>query len=1243
MDEWLTNIPVTKTIHNKSHLGYYASVKTVMDEWGRGDYVVLRDTVVLTPKWLEYLQEAAYSSDNIAIATPITSTNPFYEFTFAQGDNLLTSARKIDLLSEGQCPELPIPDINVYYLRNDALRIVPFPGTPNDVTSKPFVQFVVDLSKKAKKVVLAERSLAYVSTRHNIDKKTTKSEVVKQIVPLDRPLFEATVVASQEQDYKSLSNYRESDIQLVNERTLGIIVSSLILRGGVLILTELCNDLILEGIDVKVFLINPQQRESNRFDLLFEPYQCKKPQEIAARLPQHASLVATFWNTAQIVEQVSALNPNIKGYYFIQDFEPYFYDLNKGDESEYYHGAIESYSRRLTKITTSQWIISKIRDHVNDQNLPVKKFQVGLNLELFYPSSSAESTDRSIRIIAMARPETPRRGFKTLIRALHEIKQTHCDIQISLFGGKGLQAHNIPFEYDDLGVLNQEQLREHYSASQIFIDSSNFQGFGLAPLEAMACGCACVFTDSGGINEFAEHGQNCMIVPTKSPSAIAEAVQQIIGDISLRKFLIKNACETAKLFSHHNLADNFLQIINKQQKQWQEVTLQKASSGYCNVIIPIFNEIHKVRWCLDSVAKYTDIRHRIILVDDFSDSYNQARLKEIADANENFIYVRNSENLGFVGTVNQGISKTSEGDIVLLNSDTVVTPNWLEKLYECSISDSTIGIISPLSTCSSHLAISPNPGDSIFDVAEGIKQISKCDYPDIITPEGWCFYIKRHVYELLGGFDSLYGRGYCEESDYSMKALANGFRLVCCDNAFVYHEGMVTFKEQRGERYRINRKIFDRRWKPFYLKKYEEFLSRDPLSSIRIRYKTLTHKDWARPDEISLQGYPEVITILDEDDNEKNIEAWLETVKTSQKSARQLTDSGKIIFVLSVLQPYGGVLSVMHLVNDLVMLGVDVKLVVLSPKGLSYGTNLLVQPILFSDTDNLVENFPDADIIVGTLWITMYYLAKLVRERNNFLPAYFIQDFEPLFQPKDDSDLYDTVIRTYQLPAIQFAKTPWIKEKVESSGGHVDLVPPAIDLDLFYPRNSTENSKADVILTMLRPDTPQRGTDTAIAVLKRIYTVRPDLEIHVFGLTNDQLQKLNLSFPVKNHGIVKNDTLPILYAAATLFVDFSLFHGFGRTIAEAMACAVPCVITESGGISLFAEHEKNCLIAGVGDVEDLTIQIMRVIEDGDLRRKLAGNARKSVIKFDRINSARATQQVLCGFDSRQTGSSSNVE
>ncbi len=91
--------------------------------------------------------------------------------------------------------------------------------------------------------------------------------------------------------------------------------------------------------------------------------------------------------------------------------------------------------------------------------------------------------------------------------------------------------------------------------------------------------------------------------------------------------------------------------------------------------------------------------------------------------------------------------------------------------------------------------------------------------------------------------------------------------------------------------------------------------------------------------------------------------------------------------------------------------------------------------------------------------------------------------------------------------------------------------------------------------------------------------------------------------------------LPDIYSNASVFVDTSKTHGFGRTGVEAMACGTPCVLSDSGGISEYATHDVNARIVDVGDVAGTTEAVEQLLDDVAIAERLSHTGITTASKF----------------------------
>jgi GT2 family glycosyltransferase/glycosyltransferase involved in cell wall biosynthesis len=256
-----------------------------------------------------------------------------------------------------------------------------------------------------------------------------------------------------------------------------------------------------------------------------------------------------------------------------------------------------------------------------------------------------------------------------------------------------------------------------------------------------------------------------------------------------------------------------------------------------DVIIPIYGAAEALARCLDSVAAETDLaRHRVILV---VDGPQESAVESLVSAFAAARVLRNDERLGFAASVNRGMSE-STSDVVLLNSDTVVTAGWLEKLIDAAYANGDTGTVTPLSNhatlCSVPRAFEENLIPSGFDIASFarlVESVSSRRYPLLPTGVGFCLYIRRALLDDIGLFDAQrFGRGYGEENDFCMRALARGWLHVADDATFVYHAGHRSFGASRASRQRRARAALSRIHRQ-YMATIAEFMRRDPLAPVR--------------------------------------------------------------------------------------------------------------------------------------------------------------------------------------------------------------------------------------------------------------------------------------------------------------------------------------------------------------------------------------------------------------------------
>lgn len=227
-----------------------------------------------------------------------------------------------------------------------------------------------------------------------------------------------------------------------------------------------------------------------------------------------------------------------------------------------------------------------------------------------------------------------------------------------------------------------------------------------------------------------------------------------------------------------------------------------------DIIIPIYNAYEDLVKCVASIFRHTDLKkHRLILVDDKSpDLRIRKYLQNLMG--ENIITHFSDVNGGFSASVNIGMHYSDENDVILLNSDTIVTSGWVEKITKCAYLEESIGTVTPLSN-SATIASYPVFGKdnlmpdnvSVDELADIVERCSLKQYPQITVAVGFCMFIKRSLLNEIGFFDAeTFEKGYGEENDFCCRAELRGYKHILCDDTFIYHKGTASFntKEKKA-------------------------------------------------------------------------------------------------------------------------------------------------------------------------------------------------------------------------------------------------------------------------------------------------------------------------------------------------------------------------------------------------------------------------------------------------------------
>lgn len=354
----------------------------------------------------------------------------------------------------------------------------------------------------------------------------------------------------------------------------------------------------------------------------------------------------------------------------------------------------------------------------------------------------------------------------------------------------------------------------------VVVNFSHFQeSFGRTVLEGMAAGRPTIVYDWGALPELVDEEVTGFIIPFGQPRAAVECVKMLADPAVLAKMSAEARRKAAESFDFpafqqqiEQLAQSIMAGAKSDDRPYAEVRderLAKHQGKAVDIVVCVHNALDDVKACLASVMGHIGPNHRIVLVDDGSADETKSYLEEFAASNTVTTLHRNDVAQGYTKAANIGVRAAIADLVILLNSDTIVTPFWAEKMVDAVFSVPGAGIVGPLSNAASYqslpgvtgtatqTAVNALPdGFSPDDMNAWCEANSTAAVPCVPLVHGFCFGVTREAFATLGEFDEeAFPRGYGEENDFCFRAVNAGFSLVVATHTYVFHAKSKSYSE----------------------------------------------------------------------------------------------------------------------------------------------------------------------------------------------------------------------------------------------------------------------------------------------------------------------------------------------------------------------------------------------------------------------------------------------------------------
>ena len=432
------------------------------------------------------------------------------------------------------------------------------------------------------------------------------------------------------------------------------------------------------GHEVTLWIQKPEAHSSpsaafNTIRESFQPLQCRIEflESSLSRVRGDVVIATDRWT----VYPVAAMKNFKARFYFVQDFEPYFFPVG----AEYYLTE-NTYKLGLDCLCAGNWLKARMEQY----GLWARAWELAFDPLVYYPPGESETRQEG-HIAFYSRLRTARRCVEIGMLALDLLAASGQNFHVHFFG-EDMSGLSVDYEFTDHGVLTPLELGSLYrkcSAGMVFSGTN----YSLIPNEMMACGLPVLELNVEGISS--EYPKGIMEMVDPHPAAVMKGLRRLLNDKSLREQMSLQGEKFVKSLSWEKSARTVERAIIERLDELYPAQNRKVSRGDSNptsnvaasVVIPSLNGGELFKDVLQALLKQEfPGKFEVLIIDsgstdgtvEYVKSLNGVRLHEIS-----------KEDFGHGKTRNLGVELTSGEFIAFLTQDALpYDEHWLKELVK---------------------------------------------------------------------------------------------------------------------------------------------------------------------------------------------------------------------------------------------------------------------------------------------------------------------------------------------------------------------------------------------------------------------------------------------------------------------------------------------------------------------------------------------------------------------------------
>jgi GT2 family glycosyltransferase/glycosyltransferase involved in cell wall biosynthesis len=238
------------------------------------------------------------------------------------------------------------------------------------------------------------------------------------------------------------------------------------------------------------------------------------------------------------------------------------------------------------------------------------------------------------------------------------------------------------------------------------------------------------------------------------------------------------------------------------------------------ILMVTYNSSEFIEPCLDSIRRNTAYpNYEVMIVDNNSTDGTKDLLLRYSARDARIRVSLSETNEGFAAATNEAATKGRGEYFLIQNADTMVTPGWITRLLRHIGTDSTIGLVCPVTNFAGNeikINVSYRNCEEMEAFALKLARDNMGHSLDVAMVPLFCALVPRRVWDEIGPLDESFQIGMFEDDDFSHRVRRAGYRIIAAEDCFVHHFGQGSFRKLNSSEYNEifekNRRRFEAKW-----------------------------------------------------------------------------------------------------------------------------------------------------------------------------------------------------------------------------------------------------------------------------------------------------------------------------------------------------------------------------------------------------------------------------------------------